>query len=83
MMHPQNVNSTMQRNDCKIPKPDPNAGLYLTYHLKPSILGAHGAPMQCNCGSQYSHAPGNAVEKFPSHYILALELTYEVLQHVL
>ena len=22
--------------------------------------------MQCNCGSQYSHAPGNAVDKFSS-----------------
>ena len=64
MMHPQNVNSTMQRNDfVKSPNLDPNTGLYSTYHLKPSILGASGA---CNCGSQYSHAPGNAVEKFSS-----------------
>ena len=67
MMHPQNVNSTMQRNDfVKSENLDPNRGLYSTYHLKPSILGANGAPMQCNCGSQYSHAPGNAVEKFSS-----------------
>ena len=65
MMHPQNVNSTMQRNDfVKSQNLDPNTGLYSTYHLKPSILGANGAPMQCNCGSQISHSPGNAVEKF-------------------
>ena len=67
MMHPQNVNSTMQRNDfVKSQNLDPNTGLYSTYHLKPSILAANGTPMQCNCGSQYSHAPGNAVEKFSS-----------------
>ena len=67
MMHPQNVNSTMQRNDfVKSQNLDPNIGLYSTYHLKPSILAANGTQMQCNCGSQYSHAPGNAVEKFSS-----------------
>ena len=38
MMHPQNVNSTMQRNDfVKSQNLDPNTGLYSTYHLKPSI----------------------------------------------
>ena len=52
MMHPQNVNSTMQRNDfVKSQNLDPNTGLYSGYHLKPSILGANGTPMQCNCGS--------------------------------
>ena len=46
MMHPQNVNSTMQRNDfVKSQNLDPNTGLYSTYHLKPSILGARGAPI--------------------------------------
>ena len=65
MMHPQNVNSTMQRNDfVKSQILDPNTELYSTYHLKPSILEANGAPMQCNCGSQYSHAAGNAVDRF-------------------
>ena len=67
MMHPQNVNSTMQRNDLvNSQNLDPNTGLYSTYNLKPCILGASGAPMQCNCGSQYSHAADNAVEKFSS-----------------
>ena len=67
LMYPQNVNSTMQRNDfVKSQNLDPNTGLYSTYPLKPSILGANGVPMQCNYGSQYSHAPGNAVEKFSS-----------------
>ena len=46
MMHAQNVNSTMQRNDfVKSQNLDPNTGLYSTYHLKPSILGANGVPM--------------------------------------
>ena len=63
MMHPQNVNSTMQRNDfVKSQNLDPNTGLYSSYNLKPCILGANGASMQFNCGSQYSHADGNAVE---------------------
>ena len=67
MMHPDNVNSTMERNDfVKSQNLHPNTGLYSTYNLKPSILGANGPPMQCNCRSQYSHAAGNAVEKFPS-----------------
>ena len=67
MMDPQNVNCTMQRNDfVTSPNLDPNTGLYSTYHLKPSALGANGSPIQCNCGSQYSHAAGNAVDKFSS-----------------
>ena len=67
MMDPQNVNCIMQRNDfVTSPNLDPNTGLYSTYHLKPSVLGANGSPIQCNCGSQYSHAAGNAVEKFSS-----------------
>ena len=67
MMDPQNVNCTMQRNDFVMsPNLDPNTGLYSTYHLKPSVLGANGSPIQCNCRSQYSHAAGNAVEKFSS-----------------
>ena len=69
MMHPDNVNSTMERNDfVKSQNLHPNTGLYSTYNLKPSILGANGAPMQCNCRSQYSHAAGNAVEKFSSTF---------------
>ena len=64
MMHLKNVNSTMQRNDfVKSQNLYPNTGLY---HLKPSILGANGTPMQCYCGSQYFHALGNAVDKFSS-----------------
>ena len=67
MTDPQNVNCTMQRNDFVMsPNLDPNTGLHSTYHLKPSVLGANGSPIQCNCGSQYSHAAGNADEKFSS-----------------
>ena len=67
MMDPQNVNCTMQRNDfVTSPNLDPNTELYSTYHLKPSVLGPNGSPIQCNCGSQYSHAAGNAVDKFSS-----------------
>ena len=46
MMHPHNVNSTMQRNDfVKSQNLDPNTALYSTYNLKPCILGANGATM--------------------------------------
>ena len=75
MMHPQNVNSTMQRNDfVKSQNLDPNTGLYLTYNLK--LL--YWEPMAHLCNVIVDlNIPMHQVMQlrhFPLHYILTLEL---------